>query len=842
MAAAATVPLTTSVYADSLAQRELARRRALVNDSDIAFKAGRVAHAEQDYETAVSEYRRALNLLPNGPITAERRAAYNQHLGDASVEYSKTLRKVGKRDEARDLLEEVTAADPSNIAADTQLEYLDDPIRTNPALDYEHTKAVDSVRKLLYTAEGYYNLGKFDAAEATYQDVIRIDRYNRAARRGMERVTQAKSDYYRSAYDHTRAALLTQVDSAWELAVPTNDGPPVIQGDDLPGVSGGADILAKLRSIILDSVTLEDISVEDAIDYLRQRAFELDTDEPNPSKRGINFVIQGSGDGAGAPEGGLGLGDENVGSARIASLKLRNVPIEFALKQITEQANLGYDITEFAVTIVPKDSSIASIITRTFRVPPDFLESISGGGSGGGASDDPFGSADGGGGAIAPRGNVQDLLTERGVGFGDNASASLVGNGSLVVKNTPTNIDLIDQIVAETVKGAPKMIKILTKFVEVSQENTDELGFDWLITPFGLNGDAVFLGGGTQGSGSGRQPGDFINRVDNRAINPSATGGTSTTQGILTAANRSGDFAIDSNSIDAVLNNPNRSAQASNVAPGILSLTGLFTDGQVQVIMRGLQQKRGTDIMTAPSVLAKSGQVATIEIIREFIYPTEYEPPELPNRVGIGGGFGGGGIINPLDPFGGGQAAQSAGIFPVTPATPTAFETRNTGVTLEIEPTLGADDYTINLRFVPEIVEFEGFVNYGSPIQSPGTDAFGNPSPVTITENRIEQPVFSARRVNTSLTIYDGHTVAVGGLMREDVQNVEDQVPILGDIPVIGRLFQTKSENRIKSNLIIFVTAEIIDPTGRRLQGGGISATEIGGGKSGSGLLPELGS
>ena len=86
---------------------------------------------------------------------------------------------------------------------------------------------------------------------------------------------------------------------------------------------------------------------------------------------------------------------------------------------------------------------------------------------------------------------------------------------------------------------------------------------------------------------------------------------------------------------------------------------------------------------------------------------------------------------------------------------------------------------------------------------------------MTITENRIEMPVFSVRRVSTALSIYDGHTVAVGGLMREDVQNVEDKVPILGDIPWVGRLFQSKAENRIKSNLIIFVTAQIIDATGR---------------------------
>ena len=249
--------------------------------------------------------------------------------------------------------------------------------------------------------------------------------------------------------------------------------------------------------------------------------------------------------------------------------------------------------------------------------------------------------------------------------------------------------------------------------------------------------------------------------------------------------------------------------------------------------MRGLSQKKGTDLMTAPSVTAKSGQKATIEIIREFIYPTEYEPPELPNSVGT---TSGGSIV------GGGS---SSGSFPVTPATPTAFETRNTGVTLEIEPTIGENDFVIDLRFVPEIVEFEGFINYGSPIQSSSTDALGNSVVTVLTENRIEMPIFSARRVNTALTIYDGYTVAVGGLMREDVQIINDKVPILGDIPIIGRLFQTNGENRIKSNLIIFITAQIIDATGRPLRGADAAssvpvAAGMGGADLGDGVLPPL--
>ena len=79
--------------------------------------------------------------------------------------------------------------------------------------------------------------------------------------------------------------------------------------------------------------------------------------------------------------------------------------------------------------------------------------------------------------------------------------------------------------------------------------------------------------------------------------------------------------------------------------------------------------------------------------------------------------------------------------------------------------------------------------------------------------------------------------------MREDIQNVEDKVPILGDIPWIGRLFQSKAQNHIKSNLIIFVTARIIDATGRpvRDSAGNVGSTPDLGSPTGPGVLPPLG-
>jgi general secretion pathway protein D len=51
--------------------------------------------------------------------------------------------------------------------------------------------------------------------------------------------------------------------------------------------------------------------------------------------------------------------------------------------------------------------------------------------------------------------------------------------------------------------------------------------------------------------------------------------------------------------------------------------------------------------------------------------------------------------------------------------------------------------------------------------------------------------------------------------MREDVQKVEDRTPFLGDIPVVGRLFRTNVDQHIKRNLIIFVTARLVNPAGQ---------------------------
>ena len=283
-------------------------------------------------------------------------------------------------------------------------------------------------------------------------------------------------------------------------------------------------------------------------------------------------------------------------------------------------------------------------------------------------------------------------------------------------------------------------------------------------------------------------------------MNPGSTtvpiGASSASQGPITAGNRSGTRAISVNAVDGLL-----FGSPAGPAPARLALAGVFTNPQFQVVLRALNQSKGVDLVSAPKVTTQSGKRATIEIVREFRYPGEYNLPQV-------------------------QAAVGSVFTPVIPTTPTSFKMKPTGITLEVEPTVGPDGNTIELELAPRLVEFDGFINYGRPInvsvRSVWIDALGflltgPASTIVATQNVINQPVFSTRDVTTQVSVYDGATVVLGGLMREDVQKVEDKVPILGDIPLAGRLFRTSADQHVKRNLIMFVTANLLDPAGQPL-------------------------
>ena len=388
------------------------------------------------------------------------------------------------------------------------------------------------------------------------------------------------------------------------------------------------------------------------------------------------------------------------------------------------------------------------------------------------------------------------MLKQQGVSFGEGCYASFNGaTSTMVVRNTPDMHSLVQQIVDNALLTEPAQVVVRVTVMRTQEQHLKELGFDWLISPFDFGN--LFLGGGTVGSGTeiNDVPGPPTSNVNTDPV---------------TAGLRSGDEAVLRNSIDALIANPTRDpGVGQRRAPGVLTFNGLLSKGDVQMMIRAIDQEKGFDVISTPATVTRSGQRSSIKVVREFIYPTEYEPPELPTSVDsfASAGFG----------FGSGSTG-----FPVTPATPTAFETRETGMVLEVEPVVDANRQFIDVTLNPVLTEFDGFVNYGSPIlapQSTGPLGRGGQDSVEITANRILMPVFSVNRANTAVTIADGATIVIGGLLEEKISQVEDKVPLLGDIPMVGRLFTTKASQPVRRVVLFLVNVELLDPAGEKFGG-----------------------
>jgi general secretion pathway protein D len=130
------------------------------------------------------------------------------------------------------------------------------------------------------------------------------------------------------------------------------------------------------------------------------------------------------------------------------------------------------------------------------------------------------------------------------------------------------------------------------------------------------------------------------------------------------------------------------------------------------------------------------------------------------------------------------------------------------GPVLDVIPVVLADGFTINLTLIPSLTEFNG---YDNPPTIPGVNVANVVQVPTIL------PDFIVRQVVTTVNIWDHQTIVLGGLISSSVQSTKDKVPMLGDLPLVGRLFQSQSKTSVKKNLMIFVTATIVDPAGNRV-------------------------
>ncbi|MCP5517560.1 MAG: M48 family metalloprotease [Verrucomicrobiales bacterium] len=363
-------------------------------------------------------------------------------------------------------------------------------------------------------------------------------------------------------------------------------------------------------------------------------------------------------------------------------------------------------------------------------------------------------------------------------------------NGVMLVRATAADQEVIASTL-QVLNSAPPQVTIEAKFVETTDADAQALGFDWFL------GTAV-AGGGTN------QPGVQGGTASVDLAGPGATqasknvgGGAGLFPGAPTplgATNGPGPVADER----LQLFQGNQFEWPGKQLPGAENMrvlaaarggvTGILTDPQYRVVLRALEQRDNVDIMAAPRVTTVSGRQAQIQIVDLRTVVNGLNPE----------------VLAPLP-----ADAEAA-----TNAVPFRTVQVPVGPVLDVIPFVEADGLTLNLTLIATVTEFLGYDE--PPEASRVRVEIGGRS--TLLEPPL--PRFRVRQATTNVRLRDGQTVVLGGMAVRDVQHTVDKVPTLGDLPMVGRLFRSEGQQEVRKNLVVFVTATLIDPAGNRIHEG----------------------
>jgi len=815
-------PYTPPPAADASSTRSLKEEAVRRQESQIVGQQligeGLKLYYDAKYEAAIPKFEQALKVLPRADATEVDYDRAVRGLSDCYGRMADAALRAGDNKKAKEYAKKALEYEPGNRAAENiivklKLAEQDTTAKTErdklagkkpkavveaPKLDRtpEFTAKQQEIRKLFREARILENSGQHDEAEKRYKQVLLIDHYNEDAYKNLQELNKRRLEAATEGVDAIRRQRLWQVTEAW---IPTVSGevkmPEKTAAQPVSITSAERErIERKLPTIRFPEISFREANISDVVKFLSDESRKVD-----PTGEGVNIVlgpgligvsappahaVEAPAPGApGAPAPAPVPAPPSGGGGKTITLSLRNVPMDQALKYVTSLAGLKYRVEASAIVLLPADAVEGEMVTRSYNVSPDAIRSLMTGSATGAAPMTPTmtpalggapGVAPGGaalpalgapaGGGVSGSEDLKKFFTDAGVPFPTGSSLSYFERArTIYVRNTPENLEVFERVLA-TFNVVPSQVEIESKFIEITQEDLDELGFQWNLGTMPLNqnsqANAVtsLIGGGyTTGRGT-----NLVNWVTQGLRGPN-----------VFSANAAQSFLVGASG-------------ATTLFDAIGTFQGVLNNAQVSMVVNALAQKKTADVLSAPKVTTISGAQAQIRVVQEFIYPSEYSQPTVSDNS-----------------------------VP-TPSIPTAFKTREVGVILSVTPTVGADGYTINLTLVPEVSSFLGMLDYSpAPLKGSfgGGTIGGQREPIEV-NYKIWQPLFETRNVTTSVVIWDGQTVVLGGLIREEVSKVDDKIPGLGDIPVLGRLFRSKATNRVKRNLLVFVTARLIDPSG----------------------------
>ncbi|MFC1462678.1 hypothetical protein ACFLQU_03640, partial [Verrucomicrobiota bacterium] len=662
------------------------------------------------------------------------------------------------------------------------------------------------IMKLLLRGREYFASGELDRANASIEAVLKLDPFNTEAIRMRRKIMQRKLDLASMELEATRKGMMADVRRTWNPRDYANihdtmktkaleERQPRAHDDEIRML----EVVKKMKSIKIPELSFIQANIQDVIAFLQDASVEYDP-EPDPAKKqGVNIILhlgagQRPGVGQDAADAGLeeGFGVDEPAAAPALEVPLITFTARFislfeALKIVTQVANLKSRIQGNVVIIVPKDAPDGDIIVRMYDVKPTFMERIP-------AMSGVPGLAGGPGDAF---GGGEDLVPG-GLGVRDDPKGFFESMG--VKWPTGSSIRHIAAIGKLVVANTPNNLATFEKILAVldvvpSQIEIEARFVEVRQTDLDSLGFEWLLTDDWEIAQEKGASGPHVSRPRIQMDENAGAGG-------FTKINRyfpqlSGGEAV---------------------ADDFLSIASVLTNPELKLVLHMLQRQGNTDLLSAPKVTTKSGSEAVIKVVTEYIYPTEF------TVTGIAGGADAGG---------------GAGALVGAVVEPSGFEMREVGVILEVAPDVSPEGQMIDLTMTPQVVSEPVWKNYGSTY----TDGEGN-----VQQLNMEQPFFHARTVSTSISIYNGATVVMGGMITEKRTDVDDKIPFIGDIPLIGRIFRSRYEKSEKNNLLIFVTARLVDPAGRTIKRAtdtrsirdALLGNMAGAGARGSGASPDM--
>ena len=614
----------------------------------------------------------------------------------------------------------------------------------------------EEIDSLLTKGEALFRRKLYSEARTVFEKVYTLDPFNERANIMLSKIYRKIND---TAWLRRENEILERINEVeWKWILPSRER-HVDQLDDTPlpddRTSEKATIYKKLQDIIYPGADFEDENVTDVFSQILRRSRELD-----PEKKGVPIFFPA------------------FKEDKFVTLKVGQMPIGELLRYVCMYSGLKYKVTPLGVEIGGND--LDDMREQTFTMSSSLYKNITGAGLGetksllaedSGNSDDLFGDDDKKSNdktsetatsSAVDNDALKMFFVECGVPFGDGSAISYNDNvNKLTVRNTPENLKTMAMLL-EKIDIETELVLVEAKIIEISVTDLEELGFDWTLThnntdPKFLIGNAVkedsaFGTSGTFGLGEA-----VVNQVLVRHAGGGGSSGNLSTEDVTSALN--------------LIN-------SLNILPNF-GKDGAFN---AFLTVHAVDQSSRGEVIAAPKVLAKSGTAASIQMVQQMYFPTEWETeePTIENNT-----------------------------YQYTPPVPEMGDAEPIGTEFTVTPEVETNLRTITLTLNPKITALVGWTDYsyeyivGNIRSGTSTDTQSFPA-------SMRMPEISERSLTTKLKIYDGDTVVLGGVLQENAAKRDDKYPFLGEIPLIGSLFSSKASRSIKQNLLIFVTPRLI--------------------------------